>query len=178
MSAAFRFFSILSLTDRWLTEYQRQARGTWLCGPDAGVAPHFTCAKSLNEPLKLFISPQLLRATPKAAIIVLPALKATKDRQAPRPMRIGGRVSVANQNEGISLNAHGRDFDFLQANFLIYPEHCLSGMPFYLYRSILHYYFVVELMDNSHSCNILLYKIIFNDSSSNSSNLLLKLNTN
>lgn len=103
-SAAFRLLSILSLTDRWLIEYHRQSRWRFLGGIAATTAPCFTCAKLLKDILNPFISPQLLRATLRAAIIAVRVLcwqPTGNEGQRFEPIATGGRALTANQKEGM-----------------------------------------------------------------------------
>lgn len=71
ISAAFLFLSILSWTERWLTEYHRRACCcSWDWATAAEATPCFTCPNVLKEAFSPERRPQLLRATAKAAIVV------------------------------------------------------------------------------------------------------------
>lgn len=79
--AALRFLSILSLTERLLTEYQRQSRRWLVWGIAAATVPCFAGAKARKDTLSPCRNPPLPRATLNAAIIALRVLSTALTRR-------------------------------------------------------------------------------------------------
>lgn len=108
--AALRFLSILSLTERLLTEYQRQSRRWVVCGIAAATVPCFTGEKARKDTLSPFRNPLLPRATLKAAIIALRVLSTalTRHRKVGANREWGARFSQPIGKEEIFDKRKGR----------------------------------------------------------------------
>lgn len=107
--AALRFLSILSLTERLLTEYQRQSRRWVVCGIAAATVPCFAGAKALKDSLSPCRNPLQPRATLNAAIIALRVFSTalTRHRKVKANREWGARFSNQSEKKESLTNKRG-----------------------------------------------------------------------